>query len=100
MDITGIQALEEATQNLEKRGVHVLLCDARQSVLYKLARAGLVRKGATPPRYYRDLEARSEERRGGQECVSSCRSRWSPSHQKQKDHAYYTSDKVDAHKQR
>src|SRR3546814_10891032 len=35
MDITGIQALEEATQNLEKRGVHVLLCDARQSVLYK-----------------------------------------------------------------
>src|SRR3546814_20043304 len=25
-------------------------------------------------------EARSEERRVGQECVSTCRSRWSPSH--------------------
>src|SRR3546814_2894143 len=24
------------------------------------------------------LEARSEERRGGKECVSTCRSRWSP----------------------
>src|SRR3546814_17514871 len=27
---------------------------------------------------------RSEERRVGQECVSTCRSRWSPSHQKTK----------------
>src|SRR3546814_4941274 len=28
--------------------------------------------------------ARSEERRVGKECVSTCRSRWSPSHEKQK----------------
>src|SRR3546814_15414561 len=27
--------------------------------------------------------ARSEERRGGKECVSTCRSRWSPYHEKQ-----------------
>src|SRR3546814_13249299 len=27
-------------------------------------------------------KTRSEERRVGQECVSTCRSRWSPSHQK------------------
>src|SRR3546814_20821117 len=26
------------------------------------------------------LHPRSEERRGGKECVSTCRSRWSPSH--------------------
>src|SRR3546814_13378659 len=26
----------------------------------------------------RDLRMRSEERRGGKECVSTCRSRWSP----------------------
>src|SRR3546814_11883292 len=26
--------------------------------------------------------ARSEERRGGKECVSTCRSRWSPYHEK------------------
>src|SRR3546814_11135574 len=28
----------------------------------------------------RDEAARSEERRGGKECVSTCRSRWSPEH--------------------
>src|SRR3546814_16864182 len=28
---------------------------------------------------------RSEERRGGQECVSTCRSRWSPYHSKNKN---------------
>src|SRR3546814_14959240 len=27
-----------------------------------------------------DLEVRSEERRVGKECVSTCRSRWSPDH--------------------
>src|SRR3546814_20037892 len=29
--------------------------------------------------------ARSEERRVGKECVSKCRSRWSPQHKKQKN---------------
>src|SRR3546814_5874964 len=32
--------------------------------------------------------ARSEERRVGQECVSTCRSRWSPYHEKQNTHMY------------
>src|SRR3546814_12038261 len=27
-----------------------------------------------------ERQARSEERRGGKECVRTCRSRWSPSH--------------------
>src|SRR3546814_18707881 len=31
-----------------------------------------------------DVAARSAERRVGKECVSTCRSRWSPSHQKKK----------------
>src|SRR3546814_15568963 len=30
------------------------------------------------------VETRSEERRVGTECVSTCRSRWSPSHYKKK----------------
>src|SRR3546814_10544411 len=30
------------------------------------------------------LLLRSEERRGGKECVSTCRSRWSPYHEKKK----------------
>src|SRR3546814_11961936 len=30
--------------------------------------------------YLRELQERSEERRVGKECVSTCRSRWSPYH--------------------
>src|SRR3546814_13243220 len=30
------------------------------------------------------FEARSEERRVGKECISTCRSRWAPSHYKKK----------------
>src|SRR3546814_19851954 len=30
--------------------------------------------------YFEDTAARSEERRVGKECVSTCRSRWSPYH--------------------
>src|SRR3546814_18504368 len=29
---------------------------------------------------------RTAEKRGGQECVSTCRSRWSPTHEKKKKH--------------
>lgn len=57
MDITGIQALEEAVQNLERRGVRVLLCDARPNVLRKLVRTGLARRGGGPRRYLRDFRA-------------------------------------------
>ncbi len=56
MDITGIQALADALQNLERRGVRVLLCEARPGVLRKLVRAGLVQRDGIPPRYFRDLE--------------------------------------------
>ena len=55
MDVTGIQALEEATLNLERRGVRVVYCDARTNVLRKLARSGLVGRHVTPARYFRDL---------------------------------------------
>jgi len=55
MDITGINALAEAILNLERRGVRVLLCEARLRVLRKLVRAGLVQRSSTPPRYFGDL---------------------------------------------
>src|SRR3546814_15259889 len=32
-------------------------------------------------------DIRSEERRAGKECVSTCRSRWAPSHYKKNTHA-------------
>src|SRR3546814_17794756 len=36
------------------------------------------------PHYVLDYESRSEERRVGKECVSTCRSRWSQYHKKKK----------------
>src|SRR3546814_13997857 len=35
---------------------------------------------------YIDALVREEERRVGKECVSTCRSRWSPTHEKKKEH--------------
>src|SRR3546814_15800781 len=35
--------------------------------------------------YYSLPVVRSEERRVGKECVSTCRSRWSPDHEKKKE---------------
>jgi len=55
MDATGLQAIEEATRNLERRGVRVLYCEARPNVLRKLVRVELVGKQVTPVRYYSDL---------------------------------------------
>src|SRR3546814_17259411 len=49
----------------------------------------LAARGARPLR----LRPRSEERRVGKECVSTCRSRWSPYHQKKtKPDAYKLED--------
>src|SRR3546814_15614724 len=38
------------------------------------------------PDFVRERLLRSEERRVGRECVSTCRSRWSPYHSKQKQY--------------
>src|SRR3546814_12408772 len=42
-------------------------------------------------------ESRSEERRVGKECVSTCRSRWSPYHSKKKDVITNTTKAVNNH---
>ena len=52
---TGINSLAEAVENLERRGVRVMLCEANPRVLHKLVRAGLVRRGLKPARYFRNL---------------------------------------------
>ncbi len=55
MDITGIQALLEATTRLERRGVRVLFCEANMRVLRKLLRAGLFPR-RQQRRYFSTLE--------------------------------------------
>lgn len=42
IDMTGIQALQDASHKLEKRGVNVIFCEANERVLGKLTRAGVV----------------------------------------------------------
>src|SRR3546814_15412492 len=56
-------------------------------------RSSLLRRALrSPPRAPRTRgrtaapASRSEERRVGKECVSTCRSRWSPYHEKKKNH--------------
>lgn len=44
MDITGIQTLEEAVDELKGRNVRVVLCEANERVLAKLAKAGVLEK--------------------------------------------------------
>jgi SulP family sulfate permease len=56
IDITGIQALAEAVQTLEARGVRVSLCEANARVTSKLAKAGLLRRGSAS-RYFADLQS-------------------------------------------
>ena len=47
MDITGLQALEEAVDNFCRRGVSVVLCEANPRVHKKLARAGILQRLGT-----------------------------------------------------
>ena len=42
MDISGLQALEEAVVSLQRRGVVVILCEANPRVRKKLLRAGIL----------------------------------------------------------
>jgi SulP family sulfate permease len=43
MDITGLQALEEAIEQLEKRGVSIMLCEANERVRSKLLKTGILK---------------------------------------------------------
>ncbi len=56
IDITGLQALEEVIDDLHKRGVRVILCEANERVLAKFEKAGLMRL-LGPDGYGADLAA-------------------------------------------
>src|SRR3546814_19358382 len=88
--VSGLITIGGVAQGLCNRGALCLqasalfgkLHHADEGVLH-LAKGGqrrplLRERRLIPPRCGR--AARSEERRGGQECVSTCRSRWPPCH--------------------
>ncbi len=54
MDITGLQTLEEAIEQMTRRGVHVMLCEANQRVRDKLEMAGVL-KAAGAGNYFETL---------------------------------------------
>src|SRR3546814_14704911 len=73
-------------QGKEKRMVRMKLFDAGWAPSPRRVRIFLAEKGVEVDTVSIDLRTdeqlapRSEERRVGKECVSTCRSRWSPSH--------------------
>src|SRR3546814_17013665 len=81
---------ETASERQEARRQHIApACLARIAELDQrmeaAARARPVESADTRRFGHRERGvARSEERRVGQECVSTCRSRWSPYHSKKK----------------
>src|SRR3546814_16206710 len=82
--LPGHDPKELAIQRCAQYGWHTDIADAAEAV-------GILDFGLTMiPDYerpWRDalLMKRSEERRVGKECVSTCRSRWSPDHKKKKN---------------
>src|SRR3546814_12657285 len=84
----------EAAAVLTKAGKKVVLLEALDRVLARVAGADLsrfyekehrdhgvdLRLGVCVDAFEGDTHVRSEERRVGKECVSTCRSRWSPYH--------------------
>src|SRR3546814_13344640 len=73
------------SSDLVAGSVAVVMSGGRVGVLRRHvhdAEAGQRRERDTDPLGRRD--GRSEERRVGKECVSTCRSRWSPYHSKKK----------------
>src|SRR3546814_20465893 len=63
-------------------------CIKRQSDQYAKADATPSRDSGLHQTLPRRQRLRSEERRVGKECVSTCRSRWSPYHYKKKQYRY------------
>src|SRR3546814_14211861 len=79
----GKQRLADGVVDLVRAGVVQVLAlekDARAADVFRQPRSLVDRAGpADVVRQVLDERLRSEERRVGKECVSPCRSRWSPS---------------------
>src|SRR3546814_19866810 len=70
---------------------------ATRSSTGQLAASSQVLRSAQAPIFF-IIPTRSEERRVGKECVSTCRSRWSPYHYKTKQKKKYSNKHYHANK--
>src|SRR3546814_14860975 len=81
----------------EKRGGDVFIGTAGTGIITLAASSSIDVSGGTLAGLSGgtlNLRARSEERRVGQECVSTCRSRWSPYHYKKKETIQPSNDNI------
>lgn len=67
IDMTGLQALQDAANKLRKRGVTVIFCEANERVRGKLERAGVI--GLQGHRYSGDLPAAVQRAAGNPDLV-------------------------------
>src|SRR3546814_15784433 len=70
--------------DVEKSGEHILIHAAARSFLHHQVRSMVGCLALVGIGKWNADDLRSEERRVGKECVSTCRSRWSPYHNKKK----------------
>src|SRR3546814_14095282 len=77
---------QQVHRDLQLHGVVHRLADPAQQRVERVGLGQVARVAVEDEAAFRVVarEARSEERRVGKECVSTCRSRWSQYHYKQK----------------
>src|SRR3546814_4196232 len=78
--VTGVQTCALPISGPRRSLPHMLGITIGVSVMVLLVGAGLGAVFEAMPMLYTVLKYRSEERRVGKECVSTCRSRWSAYH--------------------
>src|SRR3546814_15481353 len=73
-------AVAEAVRELAAAGCDILMMSGASAIVDRrdVLPAGLVAAGGRVPHFGMPVDPRSEERRGGQVCGSTCRSRWLP----------------------
>src|SRR3546814_20727014 len=80
-DLGADEVVEFGVEGLDESRAAALILPARAEEIARLEREGRQIAGSAPGRCRPGFAGtgRSDERRGGKECVSKCRSRWSPS---------------------
>src|SRR3546814_8667109 len=68
------------SSDLDRQSEAVILIADTKLAGDRLVAGNIPRRAAEEPPVFAQLQHRSEERRVGKECVSTCRSRWSPYH--------------------
>src|SRR3546814_12168452 len=90
-DVEMVAAGQAVLRDVDKRPAHHTAQGVfHHAIVSQTVAAHFLGHVAPRPDCGRLILPRSEERRVGKECVSTCRSRWSPYHSKKKHYIQYT----------